>query len=194
MRWVGRPAIGLFMVAVGFSSAWAIDVEKTMKGLMEAATGFSDYVSTTGEISRPENYRGSWAHLGSWVVPAEDAPGGGFHDVYTQPETVKAYRDAGTFPDGAVLVKEIRKVRSADMTTGKAMWAGEPDVWFVMVKDSEGRFPDNPNWGDGWGWALYKADNPDKNVSKDYREDCISCHVPAKETDWVYVKGYPTIR
>lgn len=74
------------------------------------------------------------------------------------------------------------------------MWAGEPDVWFVMIKDSRNRFPENPNWGDGWGWALFKSAKPDKNVSSDYREDCISCHVPAKETDWVYIKGYPTIR
>jgi hypothetical protein len=43
-------------------------------------------------------------------------------------------------------------------------------------------------WGDGWGWALFKADVPDKQVATDYKKDCLDCHVPAKSTDWIYVK------
>lgn len=159
-----------------------------------AAESFSPFVDAKGAISRPADYRLKWAHLGSWVVPNEKAPGYGFHDVYTQADSVSAYRKNGKFPDGTVLIKEIRAVKSGAMTTGDVHWAGDVDVWFVMVKDGKGRFPGNANWGDGWGWALYKSGEPGKNVSTDYSKDCIGCHVPAKQTDWVYVQGYPTLR
>lgn len=156
--------------------------------------GFSPYVDKSGAISLPEGYRLSWAHLGSWVVPNKDAPGYGFHDVYTQPDSIKAYRKNGSFPDGTVLVKEIRGVKSEELSTGQASWAGDPAVWFVMIKDSKNRFKDHPNWGNGWGWALYKAEDPKKNVSTDFNADCIGCHIPAQKTDWVYVQGYPALR
>ena len=52
------------------------------------------------------------------------------------------------------------------MTTGDARWAtNKTIVWFVMIKDTKNRFPNNPLWGDGWGWALFKADAPDKQVA-----------------------------
>lgn len=163
-------------------------------GAADAPESFSPYVDENGGIQRPTGYRDGWAHLGSWVVPAKEAPGYGFHDVYTQPGTVEAYQKTGEFPDGAVLVKEIRKVTSGGMTTGEVMWAGEPTVWFIMIKDQEGRFAESGSWGDGWGWALFEAADPDVNVSESHQADCIPCHGPARETDWVYIQGYPALR
>jgi hypothetical protein len=154
---------------------------------------FSTYVNDQGEISLPADARKSWSHLGSWVVADEKAPGYGFHDVYSQPEVVEAYRQTGEFPDGAVLIKEIRKVEQGTQTTGLAQWAGDTAVWFVMVKDRQGRFQGNPHWGEGWGWALYEAKNPALNVSKSFEETCKACHVPAQQSDWVFSQGYPTL-
>ena len=62
-----------------------------------------------------------------------------------------------------------------------------------MIKDAEGRFPENPLWGSGWGWALYPPDDPNTTVTTDYEADCLHCHVPAEATDWVYVQGYPIL-
>lgn len=155
---------------------------------------FSTCVDKKGVISIPRDYRANWVHLGSWAVPARTDPGSGFHDVYTQRETVEYYKKNKKFPDGAVLVKEIREAIWGEMATGHVVYAGDTDTWFVMVKDDKKRFPGNPNWGDGWGWALFKASDPSKNASKDYKKDCIPCHEPAKDTDWVYITGYPTIR
>lgn len=156
-------------------------------------TSFSRYVDAQGNISLPEGVRRDWVHLGSWVVDDAEAPGHGFHDVYTQAEALAAYRDTGRFPDGAVLVKEIRAIESAPMTTGQAQWAGDPQIWFVMIKDRESRFPDSPHWGGGWGWALYKAGNTGTNVSKGWESECLSCHVPARDNDYVYIEGYPSL-
>ncbi|BCR05657.1 c-type cytochrome [Desulfuromonas versatilis] len=188
---------GGFLVLVLMASgerAGAVDLKETMKGILDAAAGFSPYVDAQGAISLPLGVRGEWVHLGSWVVPDEKAPGYGFHDVYTQPESVAAFRKNGVFPDGAVLVKEIRTVKTDDLTTGRASWAGEPAVWFVMVKDGKNRFAGNPLWGEGWGWALFKAEDPKKNVATSFQKDCMACHIPAKETDWVYLQGYPSLQ
>lgn len=158
-----------------------------------ATATFREYVDAEGNISLPVDIRSNWVHLGSWVVNEEGAPGAGFHDVYTQPEAAQAYRDTGEFADGTVLVKEIRTIESGAKTTGPALWAGEPQVWFVMVRDNQGRF-DGPHWGEGWGWGLYKADNPFLNVSESFEATCKGCHVPAQQTDWVFIEGYPTLK
>ncbi len=155
--------------------------------------GLAPNVDAKGVISLPKDFRTKWVHLGSWAVPAPNDPGNGFHDVYTQPESVEYYKKNQKFPDGAVLVKEIRDAVWDELPTGHVVREGEVKLWFVMVRDSKGSFPGNKNWGDGWGWALFKPDDPSKNTSTDYKEDCLPCHMGAKASDWVYVYGYPAL-
>ncbi|NVK42908.1 MAG: cytochrome P460 family protein [Oceanospirillaceae bacterium] len=154
---------------------------------------YGTLVAADGTISLPDGFRQRWTHLGSWVVADSSAPGAGFHDVYTQPGAAQAYRANGEFADGTVLVKEIRALETGEKTTGMAQWAGETAVWFVMVRDTQGRF-DSPHWGEGWGWALFEAKDPATNVSKSFEETCKGCHVPAQPSNWVFVEGYPTLK
>jgi len=158
-----------------------------------ADEGFSPYVDEQGNISFPSDFRSSMVHLGSWFVPEGGASG--FHDVYTEKESVVAYRKTGKFPDGATIVKELRASEAGTYTTGSNVSYATDGLkqWFVMIKDEQGRFADNPVWGDGWGWALYKPDNRGKNVAADYKTDCLGCHVPAKANDWLYTEAYPTL-
>jgi hypothetical protein len=158
-----------------------------------ADSSFSPYVDEKGNISLPNNFRITMVHLGSWFVPEGDASG--FHDVYTEKTTVDVYRKTGEFPDGATLVKELRTSNAGNYTTGNGISYAASGIkqWFVMIKDVKGRFSNNPQWGDGWGWALYKPDNRNKNVSRDYKTDCLTCHTPAKAKDWVYTEAYPTL-
>ena len=90
-------------------------------------------------------------------------------------------------------MKDVMTVGSEKLTTGQSTWSKNIKIWFVMVKDSKHRFPNNDLWGDGWGWALFEAKNPNKNVATDYSTDCRLCHVPAKKNDWIYVRGYPVL-
>lgn len=159
-----------------------------------ATDTYRHYVSPTGDISLPKNFRQHWTHLGSWAVTDANAPGHGFHDVYTQAAAVSAYQQTGKFPDGTILIKEIRTLNTATLTTGKAVWAGDNSVWFVMVKDTRQRFKGNHHWGDGWGWALFAAAQPTVNSSDGYINSCMACHTPAKTSDWVFVQGYPTLK
>jgi hypothetical protein len=93
--------------------------------------------------------------------------------TYASPGTAAYYRKTGKFPDGAVLVKEIYGTDHAQLTTGDAHRASGIKVWFVQIKDEKSRYPDNKLWGDGWGWALFKADAPDKQMATDYKKDCL---------------------
>ena len=158
-----------------------------------ASDDFSEYVNTNGEITFPNNFKLNFVHIGSWFAPEGEASG--FHDVYTEKESVVFYQENGEFPDGATLVKELRASDSGEYTTGKEVHHSNSKIkqWFVMVKDHKGRFTENRLWGSGWGWALYLANEPTKNVATDYAKDCLGCHVPAQKTDLIYIEGYPIL-
>src|SRR5260370_2109159 len=100
--------------------------------------------------------------------------------LWAPPGTAEYYRKTGKFADGTVLMKEVFDTAHAQLTTGDGYWASGTKVWFVMIKDTKGRYPGNPLWGDGWGWALFKSDAPDKQVATDFKKDCLGCHSPAK--------------
>jgi hypothetical protein len=154
---------------------------------------FSAYVDSEGNIRLPKDYKQKWSHLGNWAVakkPGETVHE--MHNVYTQPQTITAFNKSGEFPDGAVLVKEVRVTKSDGLTTGHSAWSTNMKLWFVMIKDRKERFKDSDHWGDGWGWALFEAKDPSKNVSAGYDTSCLGCHVPAEDSDWVYTYGYPS--
>lgn len=158
-----------------------------------AVAGLPSFVDADGTINFPGRVRDEWVHLGSWGTADIESKDPAQHDVYTQPETIPAFRKTGKFQDGAVLIKELRKIEHGIMTTGHVTWAGDEILWFVLVKDEKGRFKDHGNWGDGWGWALFNAGATEKNASTNYQTDCLGCHVPARATDWIYLKGYPSL-
>lgn len=159
-----------------------------------SVSGFDVAVDENGNIKLPElPFREIWTQLGTWSVNGEDGAEG-MHIVYTQPGVVEAYLKTGSFPDGAVLVKELRGAETEDLTTGRVSYASELQGWFVMVKDSAERYPDNALWGDGWGWGFFEASSPQTLVTEDYKTECLSCHVPAQETDWIYTRAYPALR
>src|SRR4051812_30624733 len=157
-----------------------------------AFNGF-DLVDKEGNIRKPTDVRDTYQFLGTYT-PTGSNGDTEMHVTYATPGAAQYYRKNGKFADGTVLVKETFMTDHAKFTTGDAHWATNTGVWFVMIKDSKNRFPNNPLWGKGWGWALFKADAPDKQVATNYKKDCLGCHVPAQSTDWLYVKGYPVLK
>ncbi len=160
----------------------------------------------TGAISVPEDYT-LWPTLGTWTHAKIDGGATNIHEyhvVYTQPETIEYYQKKRRFPDGAVLVKELLHAETMSMTTGPAVGhATTIKGFFVLVRDTKGRFKNSPLWGDGWGWSFFNADDRVNTISKDYKVDCIPCHVPAKELaprnaqkddKWIFSFGYPVLR
>jgi hypothetical protein len=163
------------------------------QGRSQSQDNYSGYdlVDKAGNIRKPSDFRERYQAIGTYMVLNPN--GNQMHVTYASPGTAEIYRKTGRFPDGTVLVKEVFGTDHAQLTTGDAHWASGTKVWFVMIKDEKGRYSDNPLWGDGWGWALFKSDAPDKQAATDYRKDCLGCHIPARGTDWVYVQGYPVL-
>jgi hypothetical protein len=149
-------------------------------------------IGKTGEIAKPKDYRDKYQTLGAYFVL--DPAGNQMHMTYASPGAAEYYRQNSKFADGTVLVKEVFGTDHAQMTTGDAHWAKDTKIWFVMVKDDEGRHKDSKFWGDGWDWSLYKSDAPDKQVAVSYKHDCQGCHIPAQKTDRIYVQGYPVLK
>lgn len=144
-----------------------------------------------------EDFRREWALLGVYSVLGDDPEKGAkeLHVVYAKREVVAAYRESGTFPDGAVLVKEVFAARTEALTTGTASYAGTLVGRFVMVKDNgNGYAGASPLWGDGWGWAFYRGEETKRTVTTDYRRDCLGCHEPARGRDFIYLQGYPVLK
>ena len=191
MRIVGALGVALAGLSViGAITAYGqIDTRSQYGGATAAV------VDDKGNLRVPADYRTTYETLGSWAVAKDDGPGSKeMHVVYASPGTIAAYRKDGHFPDGTVLVKEVYEAPPNHMTTGTVSHADTLTGWFVMVKDNVGRFPGNKLWGNGWGWSWFDAANPAKTTSKDFRTDCLGCHIPAKATDWIYVLGYPGLK
>ena len=195
-----RPARNaISAVAIVAALGIAASAVAPREGHSEAA--FSPYVAPDGTIRVPPNYRTDWIFVGTWSIASQNVErsaqagahgAAGLHNVYTQRSTLEAYRNTGKFPDGAVFVKELLTTKTAPMTTGIASRGDAIEGWFIMIKDTEGRFEGHPLWGDGWGWALFDVDN--KLKTKNYEADCIACHLPAKQSDWIYIEGYPLLK
>ena len=121
---------------------------------------------SNGNMHVPEDYLRTYRYLGTWAVLADEGQGAKeLHVVYASPGAVDAFQKTGRFPDGAVLVKEVFEAATEQMTTGTVGHAETLKGWFVMVKDSKGRYPGNSLWGDGWGWSWFDAGEPLKTTS-----------------------------
>ena len=153
---------------------------------------YSPYVVAKGNISFPTKFPDGYQHLGTWAVLGEEGVAD-THNVYARPKDVAYFRRNGSFPDGAVIIKEVLEAIGSNHTTGQAFWGSKGKTWFMMIKDSRGRFPANPLWGDGWGWAQFDPTDRSKQIATNYKTDCLQCHVPAKAMDWVYVYAYPAL-
>jgi len=76
-------------------------------------------VDAKGNLRVPENYRTLYQPLGTWAIAADSGRGSKeMHEVYASPGAIAAYRAAGHFPDGTVLVKEVFGTSTTGMTTG----------------------------------------------------------------------------
>lgn len=193
--------ISFFAVAVQSSPLHAEGEPLFVPNVVDAATG---------ALRVPDNYTdwptlGTWAHANTGENLEKMGPGlHEYHVVYTQPETIAYYKKTGRFPDGAVLVKELLNATTTSMTTGPAVGhATTIKGWFVLVRDTKGRYKESSLWGDGWAWSLFNAEDPNRTVSKNYKTDCIPCHVPARELaranapdadKWIYAFGYPVLQ
>ena len=189
-----RIMTALGITVAGLSVIGAVTAYGQINTRLQSGGATAAVVDNKGNLRVPADYRTAYEAVGSWAVAKDDGPGSKqLHMVYASPGTVAAYRKDGRFPEGTVFVKEVFNTTTKDMTTGTVSSAGALAGWFIMVKDSAGRFAESKLWGDGWGWSWFDADHPQKTTSTDYTTDCRSCHEPARQSDWIYTRGYPVL-
>lgn len=185
----------LFVLLVGAAIVGELASSKAMAQETARVTMDGSAVDAMGNLRVPLRYRSTYRYLGAWAVAAEKNKGSAeLHVVYASSGATTAYNETGRFPDGTVLVKEVFEAVTAEMTTGTVSYQNTLKGWFVMIKDSKNSYPDNKLWGNGWGWSWFDVADPLKTTSTDFQADCLSCHIPAKETDWIYVEGYPDLK
>jgi hypothetical protein len=143
------------------------------------------------------DYRRDWVELGTYSMLADNPAEGAkrLQFVYTERKNLDAYLKSGSFPDGAVLVKDVFAGKTETLTCGTVSYAGDLLGRFILVKDSSNsKAGSSPRFGDGWGWAFYEGSETKMTVTTNYKTDCLGCHEPTRATDLVYVQGYPLLR
>jgi hypothetical protein len=152
-------------------------------------------------VKIPDGYR-------DWRMISLASVGGDFNDLRVKlgnDTAIKAYRSgARSFPDGTVIARlaytkavseENNKVfRAAAEQRGvppdqigkllaATFVAGAPTNVQFMIKDSKKYAATG-----GWGFAQFTNGKPD---SEALHKTCFACHVPAKDSDFVFTRYAP---
>jgi hypothetical protein len=144
------------------------------------------------QLLRPEGYR-EWVFLGSgWGMSYnekayDEAPD--FTNVFIKPEAYRAFIQSGEFPDGTVLVLEIRKAGSLESINKHGQFQDRLVGIEASVKD-EKRFPEK--------WAYFSFIGKDGEAlpqAKPFPKDaCWKCHNEHAVADNVFLQFYPALR
>lgn len=142
-----------------------------------------------GQAEVPANYR-EWPFL-SAGANMNYSPGNAtpdhpmFDNVFVNPESLRALRITGKWPDGTVLVKEERM----GSTKGSINKSGQFQTEDVMaielhVKDTT-RFKG--------GWAFFMGDGKGSLAQMPVQASCYVCHESHGAVDSTFVQFYPTL-
>lgn len=131
-------------------------------------------------VPYPEGYR-QWTHVKSMVIePGHPlhASFGGIHHLYANAPAEQGYRKGGRFPEGSVIVFDLREAKSAD----HAVTEGAPKIVGVMHKDSKAYAATG-----GWGYEGFAPGQPQQRaVGNNAKTACYGCHTAQREADFVF--------
>jgi hypothetical protein len=151
--------------------------------------------TASGDLVRPANYR-EWVFLSSGLgmtygpnAPAPDAPRR-FDNVYVNPSAYRHFMRTGKWPDGTVLILEIRDSESKGSINKHGSYQTSLVAMEANVKDSR-RFPDG-------GWAFFDLSPragelpvTAKRIAPGNR--CEQCHSTNGAVDNTFVQFYPEL-
>jgi hypothetical protein len=143
---------------------------------------------------RPANYR-EWTFLASGLGMTYDPSGHPdnapqfFTNVFANPSAYRSFSQSGTWPNGTVLLLEIRAAASEGSINKGGHFQTDLTGLEAHVKDS--RF--------SGGWAFFNF--RDREGLKDAAEPlaaeqaqrCVECHTRNAAVDTTFVQFYPTL-
>lgn len=155
--------------------------------------------TASGELELPVGYH-DWVFLGAPITPnglnGGKAPFPEYHNVYVQPDALRAYRKSGEWPEGTIMLKELRLSEAGTNPDGSGMEASGRGYFpaarngiDISVKESK-RFKDT----NGWGFFNFGHHAPpyEKTSTAAPKEACAGCHI-ANATNMVFSKFYEPI-
>ena len=155
----------------------ALAAAATVLIAMSAGRGSS---ADSPRVAFPEGYR-SWFHVKSATVNEGNrafARFGGIHHIYANAQAEKGFQ-AGTFPDGAVLVFDVLEFKTNE---DKAGTEGRRRMIDVMTKDAV-RFKSTG----GWGFEEFQGDGKaEGSLTDPAAAACATCHATRKDHDSVF--------
>ena len=191
--WIAFAILASIIAIVSFSGT---------KTVAASASGSTAVFDSQGRLKLPTGYR-RWVFLGAPLTP--DGLNNGkagfpeYHLVYVEQQNLDAYLKTGSFPEGAVIVKELTRVLdptfpdgSRAEPSGRGYFNGEFNGLDVTVKDSK-RFAKSNGWGFfnfGHHPLPYAESATEASIS-----ECAGCHMSfVAKTDMTWVQFYPTLR
>ncbi|MEO0255084.1 MAG: cytochrome P460 family protein [candidate division WOR-3 bacterium] len=129
----------------------------------------------------PENYR-NWFHVKTLILeeghPLFEAFGG-IHHVYANEKAYKALlNNEKVFPEGSVFVFDLLEVVKENNSVAE----GKRKVLAYMKKHGKKLFTETGNWE----FAAFAEGDPSKQIVKDAKRECFSCHASQKEKDYIF--------
>lgn len=172
-------ALGAVALAAGAAAIAAAEARPP-------AAGPARYTAD-GRLERPADYR-TWVYLSSGLDMAYTAgPQGSmsmFDNIFVDPAAYAGFQKTGTWPDGTVLVMEMRDARQNGSINKRGRFQTTPMGMEVHVKDA-GRFKG--------GWAFFDFDGDGPGQLLPQRAACYSCHEAHGAVDTTFVQFYPTL-
>lgn len=113
------------------------------------------------------------------VVPSSDSPIHGMHHYYANEPGRTTLSNGGSndYPDGTVFVGKVYAPVETDDGRYKE---GNLVAYTLMQKDA--RTNETEATG-GWHFVMFDAEGKNKNVNP--VQDCLGCHQPSAEADYV---------
>ena len=140
-----------------------------------------------GKLQLPADYR-EWIYVTSGMDMSYSRIGmPGHHmfdNVFVNPEAYRVFKQTGTWPDGTMLVLEVRGARDKGSINQRGLFQ-DGDVMGHEVHVKDARFEG------GWAFFGFDDDQPAKEIP--HTVDCYSCHQTHAAVDTTFVQFYPTL-
>ena len=154
-----------------------------------AATAAGPVFTADGRLQPPADYR-EWIFLSSSLDmsyrSSADPDMHMFSNIFVQPEAYRAFVADGTWPEGTVLVMEMRGARNAGSINKRGRFQTTEDMGLELhVKDST-RFKDE-------GWGFFASDDGKPAPRIPVQAECYSCHRAHGAVDTTFAQFYPTM-
>jgi hypothetical protein len=143
----------------------------------------STAIADDAVVDYPSDYR-SWQHVKSMLIQpghALEDPFGGIHHVYANSKAMKGL-SSGEYDEGAGFVFDLLSYKDSDLLiveTGR--------LRIDVMQYNKEKFSKTG----GWGYETFVGDSSTERLDQDVVTACYGCHIPAKETNYVYSKYRP---